>query len=281
MSERRRGRVRARFAGALVVSPRAGGGRGEQRQRGAVGTAAPRSRRKNAGVTAKQIKVGIALVDFDCIKDVHRLTIRTDQEKIYQAFIDDINEQRRHRGPQDRAGVREVLPDRQRGDAGGVHHVHRRRQGVRRHRNVLRLLGRRAAVRHQAAPDRAAHVRHRQGDASTRSPPGPDRHARRARRSAPRRSCRASRRSENTFDGKKVAVLGERHRAPIVNDSIVPALKELGVDARHDRVLNIQGTDTSPRRPARQLHREVEDRERRRHLPLGLRASSAKQFVRR
>lgn len=56
-----------------------------------AGTAAAATRPGvDAGVTPKEIKVGIALVDFDCIKDFTD-SIRTGQEKTYQAFIDDIN----------------------------------------------------------------------------------------------------------------------------------------------------------------------------------------------
>ncbi len=42
------------------------------------------------GVTATTIKVGVALVDFDCIKQFVN-SIRQDQEAIYRAYIDDIN----------------------------------------------------------------------------------------------------------------------------------------------------------------------------------------------
>jgi ABC-type branched-subunit amino acid transport system substrate-binding protein len=42
------------------------------------------------GVTATTIKIGVALVDFNCIKQFVN-SIRQDQQAIYQAYIDDIN----------------------------------------------------------------------------------------------------------------------------------------------------------------------------------------------
>src|SRR2546428_34717 len=42
------------------------------------------------GVSATEIKLGISLTDFDCITNFVD-SIFVDQDKIYQAFIDDIN----------------------------------------------------------------------------------------------------------------------------------------------------------------------------------------------
>jgi ABC-type branched-subunit amino acid transport system substrate-binding protein len=42
------------------------------------------------GVTPTEIKLGVALIDFNCVKDFVD-SIRVDQDKVYQAFIDDIN----------------------------------------------------------------------------------------------------------------------------------------------------------------------------------------------
>src|SRR5213592_58894 len=50
----------------------------------------PVSRTLGTGVAAKTLKLGVSLVDFDCIKQFVD-SIRVDQEKNYQAFIDDIN----------------------------------------------------------------------------------------------------------------------------------------------------------------------------------------------
>ncbi len=43
------------------------------------------------GVTATTIKIGVALVDFDCIKQFVN-SIRVDQQAVYQAYIDNINQ---------------------------------------------------------------------------------------------------------------------------------------------------------------------------------------------
>jgi ABC-type branched-subunit amino acid transport system substrate-binding protein len=55
-------------------------------------TAASRgpSKALGVGVTRTQIKMGIALVDFDCIKNFVD-EIRVNQDQVYQAYIDDIN----------------------------------------------------------------------------------------------------------------------------------------------------------------------------------------------
>jgi ABC-type branched-subunit amino acid transport system substrate-binding protein len=54
------------------------------------GTAAP-SGQLGVGVSATTITVGIALVDFNCIKQFVD-TLRVDQQQVYQAYIDDVNE---------------------------------------------------------------------------------------------------------------------------------------------------------------------------------------------
>jgi ABC-type branched-subunit amino acid transport system substrate-binding protein len=51
---------------------------------------APVSKTLGVGVTATTIKVGVALLDFKCIA-AYIQTMRIDEYKVYQAFIDDIN----------------------------------------------------------------------------------------------------------------------------------------------------------------------------------------------
>lgn len=51
----------------------------------------PRDTSLGTGVTDTTVKVGVALIDFDCIKQFTD-NIRTDQVSYYQAFADDINE---------------------------------------------------------------------------------------------------------------------------------------------------------------------------------------------
>jgi Periplasmic binding protein len=54
------------------------------------GTAAPADTSLGPGVTDTTVKVGVSLIDFDCIKQFTD-TIRLDQESYYKAFADDIN----------------------------------------------------------------------------------------------------------------------------------------------------------------------------------------------
>src|SRR5690348_3573723 len=59
--------------------------------KGATGTSpnAPISKTLGTGVTAKTIRIGIALVDFKCIEPYVQFT-RRNEDKVYRAFIDDI-----------------------------------------------------------------------------------------------------------------------------------------------------------------------------------------------
>ena len=50
----------------------------------------PLSTALGQGVTANEIKIGVALTDFDAIKQ-YSTGLRYNQDKNYQAFIDDIN----------------------------------------------------------------------------------------------------------------------------------------------------------------------------------------------
>lgn len=56
----------------------------------AASSARPTAAGTTPGVTAKTIKVGIALADFDCVKQFVD-SIRVKQQQVYQAFISDIN----------------------------------------------------------------------------------------------------------------------------------------------------------------------------------------------
>src|SRR5262249_44030718 len=54
------------------------------------GSTTPTDTSLGDGVTANSVKLGIALVDFDCIKQ-YTDSIRLGQQAVYQAFINDIN----------------------------------------------------------------------------------------------------------------------------------------------------------------------------------------------
>ncbi|MGZ6966903.1 MAG: ABC transporter substrate-binding protein [Acidimicrobiia bacterium] len=56
----------------------------------ATPTSSGSSTKLGVGVTAKEIKVGIALVDYSCVKNFVD-TIRENQQQVYQSYIDGIN----------------------------------------------------------------------------------------------------------------------------------------------------------------------------------------------
>ena len=165
-----------------------GGGRDHARP-------APRScrRRSAPGVTADSIKLGISLIDFKCIQQFIDFT-RPNQQAIYQAFIDDVNKKGGING-------RKIVPDfntecpltpDERPARAGVHPVHRRRQGLRGHRQPQRRRAGRgdAHVYRQEAQDAghdlpgdAGHVQRRCHPACSSS---------RGRRPSVRRRCSSS-----------------------------------------------------------------------------------------
>src|SRR5215475_15765160 len=57
---------------------------------GSTASTAPLSTEIGTGVTDKTIKIGVALVDFECIAPYIQTT-RIDEYKVYDAFIADIN----------------------------------------------------------------------------------------------------------------------------------------------------------------------------------------------
>ena len=67
------------------------------------GSTTPTDTKLGVGVTNDSIKLGISLVDFDCIKQ-YTDTIRLGQTAVYEAFIKDIN---------DKGGIagRKIVPD--------------------------------------------------------------------------------------------------------------------------------------------------------------------------
>ena len=83
--------VLAFVAAVVLVTLAAGGGAWARTGSPSSRTADRRpSKPVGVGVTPTQIKVGIALVDFDCVKDFVD-EIRVNQDQVYQAYIDDIN----------------------------------------------------------------------------------------------------------------------------------------------------------------------------------------------
>ena len=194
------------------------------------------------GVTATTVKVGVALVDFNCISQFVN-QIRVNQDQVYQAFIDYIN------GHGGIAG-RRIVPDYQTycpiqnsqalalctkftedddvfavlgnfvdfsGDAQTCL--------AKDHNTVLMTFNLTQAIINQ-------------------SPPGliilPGGTAERT--DAVLISLLES---QHILQGKKVAVLGELVSKQVVDDSVLPRLQKLGVPMGSTAILNVTGSDTS------------------------------------
>jgi len=194
------------------------------------------------GVTATTIKVGIALVDFSCIKQFVT-ALRETQDKIYGDFINDVNQ---HGG----IDGRKIVP---------VYHS-------------FCPIGSTAAVSlctKFAEDDKVFAVLGNfidfSGDAQTclakqhnvvlmtfqltqaimnQSPPGlivePGVNPERVDSVLVNLM-----KKEHTLDGKTVAVLGETTSSSVVKNSVEPQLKKLGVKTGTTAILSISGSDTT------------------------------------
>ncbi len=202
----------------------------------------PVSKVLGTGVTATTVKIGIALVDFTCIKQFVD-SIRVNQDKNYQAFIDDINA---------RGGIagRKIVP---------VYHSFCPIQNS----NAVALCTK------FTEDDKVFAVLGNfvdfSGDAETclakqhntplmtfqltqaimnGSPPGmiilPG--------TNPERSdavVLSLLKKQHILDGKKIGVLGEITSRKVVTTSVVPGLKKIGATLGSTAILSITGTDTT------------------------------------
>jgi len=232
---------------ALVASACGGSGddsAGDERRPGTSVEAAGQATEVGVGVDDDSIAIGVSLVDFECIQDFVD-EIRLDQEAVYQAFIDDVNEQGGVNGrmleptfythcpipgsePSSLTTCTAATEDDQvfaivgqfvdfTGDA--------QLCVTRDHERIL--------ITHmltQAMIDDA--------------PPGllltPD-------ITADRRLqvILTLLRTEGTLDGKKVAVLAESNSESRIGETIEPELEQMDVERGSDGILTITGTDTS------------------------------------
>ena len=194
------------------------------------------------GVTAKTIKVGISLVDFSCIQQFVN-QIRINQNQIYNEFIKYVN---------DHGGVagRTIVPDYQyfcpiqnaqalalctkfteddhvfavmgnfvdfSGDAQTCL--------AKDHNTVLMTFQLSQAIMNQSPPGVIVF-------------PG----------ATPERVDTVVlnlMQKQHTLKGKKIAVLGELTSQNVVNDSVVPGLKRLGIPMGKTAILDVTGADTS------------------------------------
>jgi Periplasmic binding protein len=194
------------------------------------------------GVTAKTVKIGVALVNFNCLEQFVN-QIRENQSQVYNAFIKYINT---HGG----VAGRRLVPDYQSycpitnaqaltlctqftedadvfavmgdfidfsGDAqtciANDHHT------------VLLTFDLTQAIMNQSPPGLIIL-------------PG----------NTPERNDSvliSLMKSQHTLKGKKIAVLGEQDSESVVHDSVIPGLKRLGVPMGSTAILDITGADTS------------------------------------
>jgi ABC-type branched-subunit amino acid transport system substrate-binding protein len=217
------------------------------------GATTPTDTSLGVGVTDDSVKVGIALVDFECIKQ-YTDSIRLNQQPVWEAFIKDIN---------DKGGVagRKIDPVFRSYCPLTNQQILTFCTSFAQDDNVFAVMGTFIDF---------------SGDAQTciakqekrllvtfdltqaimdRSPPGyivtPG--------SIPERGVDillSLAEKEGTLDGKKVAILGDNNVRSIIENSIEPGLKDLGVELGSTAVLAISGGDTT--QPQAQLDSFIE-----------------------
>ncbi len=195
------------------------------------------------GVTANEIKLGVSLTDFDCIKGYVDF-MRVNQEQNYQAYIDDINQ----RGGINGRKIVPVfhrfcpIPDAQRlvsictkftdddkvfAVMGNLFDPSGNAQTcvAKKHKTVLFAYMLTKEIIDKSPPGLIIY-------------PG----------NVPERTTQILAgllKSAGTLSGKKVAILGETTSAKTVTSSVEPALKDLGVETGSTAILQIAGTDTT------------------------------------
>jgi hypothetical protein len=194
------------------------------------------------GVTATTIKVGISLVDFSCIKQFVT-ALRENQDKIYGAFIKDVN---------DHGGIdgRKIIPVYHSfcpiGSSAAVSLCTKFTEDdkvfavlgnfvdfsgdaqtclAKQHNTVLMTFQLSQAIMNQSPPGLIIE-------------PGVN----------PERVDSVLvglMKKQHTLDGKTVAILGETTSQSIVKNSVEPQLKKLGVKTGTTAILSISGSDTT------------------------------------
>jgi len=193
-------------------------------------------------VTATEIKVGISLVDFDCIKQFVD-SIRVNQDKNYQAYIDDIN---KHGGILGRKIVPVFHTFCPIGNAQALALCTKFTEDDK----VFAVLGN--FVDFSGDAQTCLAKQHRtplmtfqlSKAIMDESPPGliiepgvtPERVD---------SVLVGLMKKQHTLAGKKIAVLGETTSQKIVKNSVEPALKTLGIPTGTTAILSISGSDTT------------------------------------
>jgi ABC-type branched-subunit amino acid transport system substrate-binding protein len=207
------------------------------------------------GVTADSVKVGITLVNFDLIKDLPDVSeVRLDQEKIYQAYIDYINAHGGIAGKKIVPVYKLYLPV---GSAGLITVC----TALTEDDNVFATIGTYYDTSGDAQLCMAKQHKRvlltfdlNQGTIK-QAPPGlivtPG--------NTPERAVKIMLdllEKEHKLDGKTVGVMGNASSANVVNQTIVPELKKLGVKTGAVGILSISDTDTTT--PQSQLDSLIE-----------------------
>ena len=209
-----------------------------------TGTTQPVVKAYGVGVTKDTVKIGVGLVDYDAIKDVPEVSeVRLYQTQIYQAFIDYINAHGGVAGhklvpvfekyiPIDSSSTQTVCTKFTEDDkvfavTGTFYDSTGASQlcVAKQHKTVLLTFDLNKAMIDQSPPGLMV------TPAST-----------------PERAVKVLVEllvKRHTFDGKKVAVMGQVKSSQIVTDSIVPDLKAAGVNLGETGLLNIQDQDTT------------------------------------
>jgi ABC-type branched-subunit amino acid transport system substrate-binding protein len=209
---------------------------------GSTGSTAPISKAIGKGVTDKTIKIGVALVDFECIAPYIQIA-RIDEYKVYDAFIADINA---------KGGVagRKLVP---------VYHTFcpivpapalALCTQFTEDDEVFAVIGNFVDLTGQAQPCIA-----KQHDTVLMtimltqevidSAPGGMILGFGANKERAMSTLLSLLESEGTLDGRKVAILGETTTAKAVNDVLEPGLKEMGTDLGSTAIITISGADTA------------------------------------
>ncbi len=207
-----------------------------------VGTTLPQSTALGKGVTPTSIKLGITLVNFDCIKAYTDL-IRLNQPAVYTAFIKDMN---------DKGGIagRKIDPVFKLYCPLGSAQLLSVCTALAQDDNVFAVLG----TFYDISGDSQVCIAKQQHRVLVtfdltqaiinKSPPGliitPG--------SVPERTVGILldlAKKNNTLTGKTVGVLGDNSVASVVNGTIVPGLRKLGVKLGTTGLLSITGGDTT------------------------------------
>jgi ABC-type branched-subunit amino acid transport system substrate-binding protein len=222
----------------FVLAACGSGGSSKNADKGGRGTtAAVTDTKLGPGVTDSTVKIGVALIDFDCIKQFTD-SIRTGQEAAWQAFADDINKNQGGMGGRQVELVMHpscpitanqaatqctkfAVDDKVFAVAGLVYDTSGAGQACLAKQHKTPLL---EFLLSQALMDKA--------------PPGmmvsPG--------ATPERTDKVLvklLKDQNTLTGKKVAVLAGAANKKVATDSIIPSLKSIGVEMGTPALLNI------------------------------------------